>query len=411
MLRGALWLEVLHRQTPVSRDCGEGRLHAKRSPSMDVLPDKAAGGPLPLYRAKVAAGALLPDPAQGFAVERLQDLWQRLATYEPPASGNGHGFLARFWPRRSSEDAVAPNGLYLVGEVGRGKSMLMDLFFSTVALERKRRAHFNQFMQDVHSRLHAKVAGAQDPVPPLADALAGEAVLLCFDELQINDIADALLLGRLFEALFARGVIMVATSNTPPDELFEDRPGRDAFLPFIRILKRHLDVVVIGGERDWRRERLARMATWLVPADARARDALDAAFAELAGAAPAIRTLMVMGRRLVVSRALNGVARFSFAELCEEPLGAGDYLALATHFHTLLLDAIPELGPERFDAARRFITLIDILYEHRVKLVATAAAEPDLLYRAGAGAGAFRRTASRLIEMQSREYLALPHLT
>ncbi|MGH7118894.1 MAG: cell division protein ZapE [Acetobacteraceae bacterium] len=378
---------------------------------MDSLPVTGAAGPLPLYRTRLAAGQLLADPAQALAVERLQDLWRRLSTYEPPSGGNGQHFLARFWPRRSAEDAVAPNGLYLVGEVGRGKSMLMDLFFSAVSLARKRRVHFDRFIQDVRARLHATAALHHDPIPPLADALFAEAVLLCLDELEINDIADALLLGRLFEALFARGVIMVATSNTLPDDLFKDRPGRDAFLPFIGILKRHLDLLVIEGARDWRRERLARMSIWNVPADQRARSVLDAAFVELADAPPVPRTLEIMGRRLVIRQAADGVARFSFAELCEQPLGPADYLALATHFPTLLLDEIPRLDTEHFDAARRFITLIDILYDHRVKLVASAAARPDELYPEGEGATAFRRTASRLIEMQTAEYLALPHLT
>ncbi|MGH7069126.1 MAG: cell division protein ZapE [Acetobacteraceae bacterium] len=371
----------------------------------------SSAGPLPLYRARVGSGGLLPDPAQRLAVERLQDLWRRLSTYDPPANGDGQRFLARFWPRRNAEDAVAPNGLYLVGEVGRGKSMLMDLFFSTVRLARKRRVHFDRFMQDVHVRLHANASLQQDPVPPLADALAAEAVLLCFDELEINDVADALLLGRLFEALFARGVIMVATSNTLPDDLFKDRPGRDAFLPFIAILKRHLDLLVIEGARDWRRERLARISIWNVPADRDARAVLDRAFAEIADAEPGSRTLEVMGRRLFIRQAADGVARFAFSELCEQPLGPGDYLALATHFSTLVVDDIPQLGADEFDAARRFITLIDILYDHRVKLVASAAALPDGLYPEGDGATTFRRTASRLIEMQRPEYLALPHLT
>ena len=374
---------------------------------------EAAGGPLPLYRAKLAQGALGPDSAQALAVERLQDLWYRLRAYDPPPAanggGNGHHLLARLWPRRSAEDAVAPNGLYIAGEVGRGKSMLMDLFFATAPLARKRRVHFDRFMQDVHARLHGAPGG--DPIPLLADAIMRESVLLCFDEFQINDVADALLLGRLFEALFARGVIVVATSNTVPDDLFKGQPGRDAFLPFIVVLKRHLELLVIEGGQDWRRERLMHMPIWHVPAGAGARAALDAAFAELGGENLAARRLTVMGRSFPVPRAAGNVARFEFAELCETPLGPGDYLALATHFETLVLDAIPRLDPERFDAARRFITLIDALYDHRVKLIASAAADPDHLYPEGEGAASFRRTASRLIEMQTPEYLALPHLT
>ncbi len=382
---------------------------------MDVLPSRAAAeqatadGPLPLYRARLARGELGPDPAQALAVERLQALWQRLRFYEPPPAANGQGLLGRLLARRTPEDSAAPNGLYLAGAVGRGKSMLMDLFFATAPLARKRRVHFDRFMQDVHARLHGAAGG--DPIPPLADAIARESVLLCFDEFQINDVADALLLGRLFAALFARGVIIVATSNTVPDDLFKGQPGRDAFLPFIEILKRHLELLVVEGGQDWRRERLMRMPVWHVPADARAHAALDAAFAELGGEPAMERRLIVMGRPLKVARAAGKVARFDFASLCEAPLGPGDYLALATHFETLVLDAIPRLDPLRFDAARRFITLIDALYDHRVKLIASAEADPDGLYPEGEGSEVFRRTASRLIEMQTRDYLSLPHLT
>ncbi len=369
----------------------------------------AAGGPLPLYRARLARGELGPDPAQALAIERLQALWRRLRSYEPPPA-NGHGFFARLFVRRSPEDdSTAPDGLYLAGAVGRGKSMLMDLFFATAPLARKRRVHFDRFMQDLRIRMRGAAGG--DPIPPLAEAIARESLLLCFDEFQINDVADAFLLGRLFEALFARGVIVVATSNTVPDDLFKGQPGRDAFLPFIAVLKRHLELLVIEGGQDWRRERLMRMAIWHQPADGRARAALDAAFAELGGAPAVERRLTVMGRSLIVPRAAGQVARFDFAELCERPLGPGDYLALATHFETLVLDAIPRLDPLGFDAARRFIILIDALYDHRVTLIASAAADPDGLYPAGDGAGAFLRTASRLIEMQTPEYLALPHLT
>jgi cell division protein ZapE len=221
-----------------------------------------------------------------------------------------------------------------------------------------------------------------------------------------------MILGRLFQALFDRAVVVVATSNTAPDDLFRDRPGRDAFLPFIGIIKRHLDVLVLDGQRDWRRARLARMATWHVPADGRADAALDRAFAELTGGvAPQATSLMVMGRKLLLSRAAVGVVRCTFEELCATPLGAGDFLALATHFHALVLDGIPRLSPDNHDQARRFINLIDSLYDHRVKLVASAAAVPDALYQRGEGAAAFERTASRLIEMQTQDYIRLPHLT
>jgi cell division protein ZapE len=383
---------------------------------MNVVPETGSG-PLPAYRAKLAAGELAPDPSQALAAERLQDLWVQLRGYHVPSRyGNGNGFLSRFLRWRPTEEAPegAPNGLYLVGEVGRGKSMLMDLFFSTAPVARKRRTHFHRFMQDVHARIHAfKQAHPEidDPIPPLADSIAAEATLLCFDEFQVNDIADAMILGRLFQALFERGVIVVATSNTRPDDLFKGQPGRDAFLPFIALLKRHLDVLAIEQGRDFRRARLRGMPTWHVPADARAWRELDRAFAELTGGAePRPRTLLVMGHKLKVPAAADSVARFSFQQLCGSALGPGDYLALATHFHTLILDEIPRLSPDTHDAARRFITLVDAMYEHRMKLVASADVQPDQLYERGENAEMFMRTASRLHEMQSQEWLALPHL-
>ncbi len=388
---------------------------------MDADPaalDPLARGPLPAYRARIAEGLLSPDPSQLMAAERLQDLWVKLRDYNPrPDPAPSGGLLGRLLRRRATEgaDEARPSGLYLVGEVGRGKSMLMDLFFAAARLPRKKRIHFHRFMQDAHSRIHAwKRANpdGDDPIPPLADSIAAETALLCFDEFQVNDIADAMILGRLFQALFARGVVVVATSNTLPDELFAGRPGRDAFLPFIALIRANLDVLVLEGARDYRRARLRGIPTWHVPADGRAERALDEAFAQLAGHAPRrAERLVVMGRVVPVPRAADGVARFDFAALCGQPLGAGDYLAIATHFHALVLDAIPRLGPDNHNEARRFITLIDALYDHRVKLVASAEAMPDQLYERGEGARAFERTASRLEEMQSQEYLALPHLT
>ncbi len=377
-----------------------------------------SNGPLPAYRARVTGGDLAADPSQSMAAERLQDLWVKLRGYDPtrPEAATP-GLLARFLRRKPTEGAndARPNGLYLVGEVGRGKSMLMDLFFAAAAVRRKRRLHFHRFMQDAHARIfawrRANPTGT-DPIPPLADSIAAEAALLCFDEFQVNDIADAMILGRLFEALFARGVVVVATSNILPDDLFRGQPGRDAFLPFIAILQRHLDVLVLESGRDFRRARLRAMPTWHVPSDGRAERALDLAFEQLTGhATPREERLTVTGRTLLVPQAAEGVARFEFAQLCGTALGAGDYLALATHFHAVVLDAIPRLSPDNFDEARRFIVLIDALYDHRVKLVASADALPDQLYQRGEGAKAFERTASRLEEMQSQEYLALPHLT
>ena len=373
-------------------------------------------GPLPAYRARLAAGELAHDPSQLMAAQRLQDLWIKLRGYDPPPKPETGNFLSRLLRRKQVDEAGEDrlNGLYLVGEVGRGKSMLMDLFFASSNVTRRRRIHFHRFMQYVHTRLHAwKLAypDTEDPIVPLADTLAAEAALLCFDEFQVNDIADAMILGRLFQALFDRGVVVVATSNTRPGDLFKGQPGRDAFLPFIALIQKRLDVLMLEDGPDFRRLRLRGMPTWHVPSDRRADAALDRAFAELTGGtAPRRESLTIMGRQLDVPLAAEGVARFDFAVLCGTALGAGDYLALATHFHTLVLDGIPRLSPENYDQARRFITLIDALYDHRVKLVASAAALPDQLYERGEGAKAFERTASRLEEMQSQEWITLPHL-
>ncbi len=385
---------------------------------MDMIAvDHLRQGPLPAYRALVSSGELVADSAQALSAQRLQDLWVKLRGYDPPPRPSQGGFLSRLLRLKPTEEAGEdrPNGLYLVGEVGRGKSMLMDLFFAAADVARKRRIHFHRFMQDVHARIFAwKRANpdGDDPIPPLADAIAAEAALLCFDEFQVNDIADAMILGRLFQALFDRSVVVVATSNTRPDDLFKGQPGRDAFLPFIALIKQRLDVLMLEAGRDFRRARLRGLPTWHVPADSRAERALDSAFAALTGGAPARpERLQVMGRALAVPLAAEGVARFDFQALCGQPLGAGDYLALATHFHALIIDDIPRLSPENFDVARRFIVLIDALYDHRVKLLASAAAPPDQLYQHGENAKMFERTASRLEEMQSQDWLALAHLT
>jgi cell division protein ZapE len=388
---------------------------------MDSLPPDPrplAGGPLPAYRARVAAGALRSDPAQAHAAELLQGLWVRLRGYDPQRGPAQRGMLSRLFGKRGSGELGAapasPHGLYLVGAVGRGKSMLMDLFFDTAEVARKRRIHFHAFMQEAHRRIHAwrkANPGGVDPIPPLADTIAAEAALLCFDEFQVHDITDAMILGRLFEALFQRGVVMVATSNTAPQDLFRGKPGRDAFLPFIALIQARVDVHHLEAAQDYRRERIRGLPTWHHPADGRAERALDAAFRELTGEVRGTPcTLEVLRRRVEVEEAARGVARSGFDALCGKPLGPADYLALATHFHALVLDGIPRLGPENFDKARRFITLIDALYEHRCKLVASAEAPPDLIYEKGENAAMFERTASRLNEMQSQEYLGLPHL-
>jgi cell division protein ZapE len=350
----------------------------------------AANGVMPAYRARVAAGAILSDPAQAAAAERLQTLQVKLRGYDPHPSRPPNGWVGRLLRRKQVDESEDhPNGLYLVGEVGRGKSMLMDLFFETAQVPRKKRIHFHEFMQDTHRRFHQikrDNPDIDDPIPPLADLIASEAALLCFDEFQVHDIVDAMIL--------------------------KGKPGRDAFLPFIALLKKHLDVLVLDAARDYRRERAQQLHSWYVPADRRADAALEHVFTQLTeGATPHASSLTIAGRKLAVPLTAAGVARFDFSALCGVPLGAGDYLALATHYNTLIIDGIPRLSPDNFDEARRFVTLIDALYEHRVKLYASAAAPPDDLYRRGEGAAIFERTASRLEEMQSEEYRRLAHLT
>ncbi len=372
-----------------------------------VPPGTGTGpGPLAAYRERVAQGLLDADPAQLRAATRL-DLLHR-ALEAPPR----RGAVRRMLGRRSR--APRPRGVYLVGQVGRGKSMLMDMFFDTAPVAAKRRVHFHRFMQEAHKQVHAlKRAdpGLADPIPPLADSIAAGAMLLCFDEFQVNDIADAMILGRLFDALFARGVVVVATSNTVPEQLFQNRPGADAFKPFIARITQEVDTVLLDSPRDYRRGGVRGLVTWHVPADARADRALDQAFARLSGGQkPRQEALSVMGRQVIVPVAAGQVARFDFDTLCGTALGAGDYLALAHRFSALVLDGIPRLGPENFDVARRFIVLIDALYEARVQLVASAADQPDRIYERGEGAVAFERTASRLEEMQGEAYLALAHL-
>ena len=371
-------------------------------------------GPLAAYRARLAAGALKPDMMQALAAEKLESLWRALKDYRP--SDGAGGWRARFGLAGRADPA--PLGLYLCGGVGRGKSMLMDLFFAAVGLDRKRRVHFHAFMLEIHQRLHRwrqqtrHEGDDDDPIARVAAEIAAEAWLLCFDEFQVTNVADAVVLGRLLDALFQRGVVMVATSNTAPEELYAGGLQRELFLPAIDLINDRLDVLELAGELDYRRRILTRMAVYFTPLGEAASDALRDAFRELTeGAEAGPEELIVQGRRLTVPRAARGVARSTFVELCERPLGPADYLALATHFHTLILDGVPRLDPERRNEARRFITLIDALYEHRAKLICAAAAEPEQIYSLGDHAREFRRTASRLHEMQSEAYLLAPHLT
>ncbi|RBM06324.1 cell division protein ZapE [Novacetimonas cocois] len=382
-------------------------------------------GPFAVYEARVAAGKLDRDPEQEKAARRLDQLWRELRDYHPVVmqrTAARHGLFSGLRARlglgagRGAQSGPArPRGVYMVGQVGRGKTMLMDLFFDLAPVAHKRRVHFHRFMQDVHQRLHdMKVAQPDlaDPIPPLARQIAQEAWLLCFDEFQVNDIADAMILGRLFEFLFADGVVVVATSNTKPEDLFQDRPGADAFKPFIDIIMREVDTVILDSPRDYRRGGVRGMRTWIVPPDAAAKAELDTIFTHLAAGAPVQPVdLDIMGRILHVARAAGPVARFDFSELCGRFLGAGDYLALSTRFPNLIIDNVPRMGPDNFDEARRFIVLIDAVYEQNVKLFASAEDQPDSLYQRGQGAKAFERTASRLEEMQSAAYMQLPHLS
>ncbi|TVQ37068.1 MAG: AFG1 family ATPase [Geminicoccaceae bacterium] len=354
------------------------------------------------YRALLEKGEIDPDPDQARAVAELGRLQQDLAGYRPKPAKR-----SLFGRRKPIEGA--PQGVYLHGGVGRGKSMLMDLFHGTVTVERKRRVHFHDFMLDVHARLHARRQTHPkegEPLVPLADALAAEAWLLCFDEFHVTNITDAMILGRLFANLFERGVVVVATSNWAPDDLYSGGLQRQLFLPFIDLLKTRVNVLALEGQRDYRLDRLIGRQVYFSPLGPAADAALQAVFADLTDDdAGTPDEISVGGRKLVVPRQAKGVAWFHFDELCARALGAADYLSLATHYHTLILDQLPRLTPDKRNEARRFITLVDALYERGMHLVCAAEAPPERLYPEGDGAFEFQRTVSRLMEMQSQDYV------
>lgn len=368
-------------------------------------------GPLPLYRARRGTGTLKADPAQELAAEKLHSLWHALTDYRP-ATGQT-GWRARLGLSRRADPA--PQGLFIYGDVGRGKSMLMDLFFETAPVDAKVRVHFHAFMLSVHEKLHAIRRDAKskggDEVAELARQIAAEGWLLCFDEFHVTDVTNAMILGRLFTALFDLGVVVVATSNWAPEDLYKDGLNRQLFLPFIALLKEKLDVLHLAAARDYRLARLMGAKVYHYPLTAQTAEAMATTFADVTDhATPVATNLSAQGRRVDVPRSARGVAWFTFDELCAKPLGAADYLTIATHFHTLLLDYVPRLTDGQRNEAKRLMTLIDALYEHKVNTIIAAEVAPDRLYAEGTHAFEFQRSVSRLMEMQSQEYLERPHL-
>jgi cell division protein ZapE len=365
------------------------------------------------YQALVSSGAIEPDAAQVEVAEAFADLEQRLSRYKPLRR---QGLLGRLF---ADKDAALPRGLYIHGDVGRGKTMLMDMFFQQSAVEHKRRAHFHEFMAEVHERIYGfrqNIARGEiadgDVIALTAASIFDHAWLLCFDEFHVTDIADAMILGRLFAKLFELGTVVAATSNVAPDDLYKGGLNRALFLPFIAQISEHMEVLRLDARTDFRLEKLVGVTMWLVPADAAADAALDQAWIKMTGNAPCKpRDISIKGRILHVPCSAHGVARFSFADICEMPLAASDYLRLARDYHTIMIDRVPVMDYAERNAAKRFIALIDTLYDNRVKLMASAAADPLSLYVASEGneASEFNRTSSRLIEMSSESYLALPH--
>ena len=365
------------------------------------------------YESLVSSGAIEADAAQQQAAQALGDLEQRLGSYKPLRK---QGLLGRLF---ADKDEQPPRGLYIHGEVGRGKTMLMDKFFQHSSVVHKRRAHFHEFMAEVHERIYGyrqnlargEIANG-DVIALTAASIFDEAWLLCFDEFHVTDIADAMILGRLFARLFELGTVVVATSNVAPDDLYKGGLNRALFLPFIAQISDHMEVLRLDARTDFRLEKLAGVKMWLVPADHAAESALNKAWARMTGNARCKpREIAMKGRVLHVPCSADGIARFSFADLCENPLAASDYLRLAHDYHTIMIDRIPVMDYAERNAAKRFIALIDTLYDNAVKVMASAEADPLSLYIATEGheVNEFKRTSSRLIEMSSESYLALPH--
>ncbi|MEH6528299.1 MAG: cell division protein ZapE [Sneathiella sp.] len=363
--------------------------------------------PLETYRKLLATHALQPDPIQLLAVEKLQTLHRRLANYDPRTSIKWTDIF-RLGVRKPRVEP--PQGIYMYGDVGRGKSMLMDLFFNTVPGTHKRRVHFHAFMLEVHAFIHewrqSETKSGDDPIASLANSITGDFWLLCFDEFQVTDVADAMILGRLFEHLFQQGVVVVATSNRIPDDLYKDGLNRELFLPFIEMIKDQLDVLHLDGGTDYRLDRLAKNPVYFCPLNDVAAKEMDRLFEELTeGSVPRSTILTTQGRDLEVKVCARNVARFDFEELCNRPLGASDYLTLVAHFHSILLSNVPQLSSARRNESKRFVTLVDILYEAGANLVISAEVNAEDLYIQGDGNFEFARTVSRLMEMRSEDYL------
>ncbi|MEQ8320172.1 MAG: cell division protein ZapE [Rhodospirillales bacterium] len=366
------------------------------------------------YQDLVSSGKINADPAQARAMALLNTLGEDLLSYSNQMGKQG-------WAARlglGGKKQKPPKGLYLWGGVGRGKSMIMDLFFDHVPIENKQRVHFHAFMQEVHRRIHAfreaqkagKVSDGKDPVPALARVIHERAWLLCFDEFHVTDIADAMILGRLFEAFFDLGMVVVTTSNRHPKDLYKDGLQRERFLPFIDLIQDRMNVYEVSAVRDYRLERLQGMEAYITPNGVKASSKLEQDFESLTiGAQPRPMGLDVNGRVVEIPRTAEGVAIMDFADMCAKPLGPGDYLAVARRFHTVILKDIPKLGPHNRDVAKRFVTLVDALYEAKTNLICSAAVAPNELYAEGDGAFEFERTVSRLMEMQSVDYISLPH--
>jgi len=389
-------------------------------------------GPLAAYLSLEAEGEIRPDDDQLRIIDHFEQLFQDLVGY-PEIGARAKGLSIKSWRlshlfRWSGGDKRPPRGLYIYGGVGRGKSMLMDLFYEVAPVKAKKRVHFHEFMLDVHARMKAwrsmtgkeratlgGRASEDDPIPPVARQMAREATLLCFDELQVSDIADAMVLSRLFNELMECGVVVVATSNRPPGDLYKDGLNRQLFVPFIEKIKNDFDVVTLDGPTDYRYDRLKGVETYYSPVNKETTEKLSEAFFRLTDRDVENRDkvptdeLIVQGRTLFVPKAARGVAVFSFKRLCANPLGSADYLAIARAYHTVIMVAVPQLSKQKRNEAKRFVTFIDALYEHGVKFLCSAEVPPQELYPAGDGAFEFERTVSRLMEMQSKDYLHRGH--